>query len=122
MDYLLGGTSGPRRVKFPAVNAWVNDEGINLTAEIPGVDPESINITVSGDEVSLSGTRNLEDLPEDIKFHRRERGFGEFVRTLNLPFEVDADAVEAKFHNGVLNIKMPRLPEEKPRKIEVRSG
>lgn len=121
MDYLLGGTSGPIRASFPPLNQWVGDEGVVVTAEIPGVNPDELNITVNGDMLTVSGTRNDEELPEGAKYHRRERGFGKFSRTLQLPFQVDADEVGASFRSGVLTIELPRIPEEKPKKIEVKS-
>ena len=122
MDHLLGGTRGPIQAKFPALNAWVNDEGIVVTAEIPGVDPDNLNITVEGEILILSGSRNEDELPEGAQFRRRERGYGDFSRKIELPFEVDTEAVEAHFRNGVLEIVLPRIPEEKPKKITVTVG
>ncbi len=121
MDFLLGGTRGPNRNSFPAINSWLNDEGIFITAEVPGVAPESIDILIEGETLTLNGTRNDEELPDGVKFHRRERGRGDFNRTFELPFRVDVDSVEATFTNGLLRLLLPRVPEEKPRKIEVKS-
>jgi HSP20 family protein len=122
MEFLLGGTRGPIRVKYPALNAWVNDEGLMVTAEVPGVNPEDIEITILDDTLTLSGSRNTDELPDGAEFKRRERGSGEFSRSIELPFRVDGDAVEAHFNNGVLQITLPRVPEEKPRKITVKSA
>lgn len=120
MDFMLGGTRGPVYVKYPPVNAWNNDEGMIVTAEIPGVDPEELNISVVEETLTLSGARKSEDLPENAQYHRRERGSGQFNRTIQLPYKVDVDNVSANFDNGVLRIELPRLPEEKPRKITVK--
>ena len=122
MEFLLGGTRGPIRVKYPALNAWVNDEGLMVTAEVPGVNPEDIEIAILDDTLTLSGSRKTDELPEGAEFKRRERSAGEFSRSIELPFRVDADAVEARFNNGVLHITLPRIPEEKPRKITVKSA
>ena len=121
-DFVLGGTSGPVQASFPAMNVWEGEDGVIVTAEIPGVVPEEIEITVKDNKLTVCGDRNSEDLPEDTKFNRRERGNGEFSRTLKLRFQVDADNVMASFKNGILHIELPRLPEEKPKKIEIKSA
>ncbi len=121
MDFLLGGTRGPNRNRFPAINSWRNDDGIIITAEVPGVAPENIDISIEGETLTLSGSRNDDELPEGVEYHRRERGRGEFTRRFELPFSVDVDSVEATFSNGLLRLILPRVPEEKPRKIEIKS-
>ena len=122
MEFLLGGTRGPIGKEYPMINAWVNEDGLIVSAELSGVDPEEIDISVVGDTLTLSGTRNGEDLPDGAEYYRRERGHGEFTRSLDLPFKVDVDGVEASFVNGILKLELPRLPEEKPRKILLKSG
>jgi HSP20 family protein len=122
MEFLLGGTRGPIRKEYPMINAWVNEDGLIVSAELSGVDPEEIDISVVGDTLTLSGTRNGEDLPDGAEYYRRERGHGEFTRLLDLPFKVDVDGVEASFVNGILKLELPRLPEEKPKKILLKSG
>lgn len=119
MSHLLGGTSNPISATFPAMNLYSGDEGVILTAELPGLEPEDLEITVLGETLTLSGSRNMGDLEEDVKYHRREREQGEFTRTVELPFTVDSEKVEAKFNNGVLHVMLPRVEEEKPRKISV---
>ncbi|MDX1614931.1 MAG: Hsp20/alpha crystallin family protein [Candidatus Promineifilaceae bacterium] len=122
MDHLLGGTRGPIRNVYPAMNIWVSDEGVIATSEIPGVDPDDLDITVVGETLTLSGTRQPEEMAQDVKYHRRERGYGDFSRTFELPFRVDPDQVEARFRNGVLHIMLPRLAADKPKKISVSSA
>lgn len=119
MEFLLGGTRGPVQSRFPAINGWVNDEGLIVTAEIPGVEPDEIDISIVDESLTLNGTRDDKELPEGSEYIRRERSSGKFSRTIELPFRVDVDAVKAQFQNGVLRIELPRLPEEKPRKIKV---
>jgi len=121
MDFLLGGTRGPNRNRFPAINSWRNDDGIIITAEVPGVAPENIDISIEGETLTISGSRNDDELPEGVEYRRRERGRGEFTRRFELPFSVDVDSVEATFSNGLLHLILPRVPEEKPRKIEIKS-
>jgi HSP20 family protein len=122
MDFLFGGTRGPHQANYPPLNAWIDDEGLIVTAEIAGVDPENIQIAVENEALYLSGKRITEELPESARRLRRERSFGEFTRTLELPFQIDADSVEATIRNGVLQIVLPRLPEEKPTKITVKAA
>ncbi len=107
---------------YPAMNVWTNEEGAIVTAELPGVQTEDIDISVEGDTLTLRGDRQPDEVGEDITYHRRERGYGRFVRTLRLPFNVEPDKVEAIFKNGVLRISLPRAEAEKPRKITVKTG
>jgi len=122
MGHLMGGTSAPITASFPAINLYSGDEGVILTAEIPGVEMEDLEITVLGETLTLSGSRNMEEVEEGVTYHRRERGQGTFTRTVELPFRVDSDNVEAKFSNGVLHVMLPRIEEEKPRKITVKTA
>ncbi len=122
MDFLLGGTSGPVQSNFPEMNVWTGDEGVIVTAEIPGVLLENLDISVKGDRLTVSGEWNVDELPKGARYNRRERGHGEFSRSLKLQFQVDAENVGATFRNGILQIELPRIPEEKPKKIEIKSA
>jgi HSP20 family protein len=121
MEFLLGGTLGPVRRHYPMINAWMNEEGLIVFAELPGVNPDELDISVVGNTLTLSGSRNSEALPDNTEHYRRERGHGEFSRSLTLPFKVEVDGVEATFENGVLKLELPRLAEEMPRKISLKS-
>jgi HSP20 family protein len=107
---------------YPAMNVWANDEGGMVTAEMPGVDPQEIDISVEDDTLTLRGTRQAGDPEEDVTYHRRERGSGTFARSVQLPFRVEADEVEASFDQGVLTIELPRAESDKPHKIAIQSG
>jgi HSP20 family protein len=115
---------GGRQVSlgYPAINIWANQEGVVVTAELPGVKSEDIDISVVGDTLTLSGNREPVQLQENERFHRRERRYGKFTRTFELPFKVEADEVNAVFERGVLHISLPRAEEEKPRKIAVKGA
>jgi len=106
---------------FPALNAWETDEALTVEAELPGFSLEQIDITLLGRDLTIKGTHEEQE-PEDARLHRRERPRGSFSRTLRLPYEVDGDAIEARLTDGVLTITLPRAPELRPRKIEVRSA
>lgn len=107
---------------YPAMNIWANKDGAIITAELPGIEPDDIEITVEGDNLMLSGERKPEEMAEGDVYHRRERGCGKFSRSIQLPFSVEADKVDASFKNGVLSIKAPRPEQEKPRKISIKVG
>jgi HSP20 family protein len=111
-----------RAPAYPAMNVWANEDGLTITAEVPGVSPEDIDISVVGDTLTLSGERKPDLLKEGARYHRQERGFGSFSRSIQLPFMVNVSKVDATFHNGVLNVSLPRAEEDKPRKIAVKSA
>lgn len=104
---------------FPSLNIWADEESVMITAELPGVKSEDLDISVEGGNLTLSGSRTPEELPEDGQFHRSERGYGKFTRSINLPFEVETDDVEATLKNGVLNLMLPRAEADKPKKITI---
>ncbi len=106
---------------FPPVNLWAGDDGVAVTAEIPGVDPEGIDVSVEGDVLRISGERKAPEA-EGASWHRRERAFGAFARTVQLPFRVDPDAVEARFRNGLLEVLLRRPAEDRPRKIDIKAS
>jgi len=110
-----------RAAGYPAMNVWANEDGLIITAEVPGVKPEDIDISVVGDTLTLSGSHKPDELKEDSRYHRQERGYGDFTRSIQLPFLVNVKKVEATFQNGVLNITMPRAEEDKPKKITVKA-
>jgi HSP20 family protein len=106
---------------FPAVNLWEEGDALFAEAELPGVKTEDIDVSVVGSELTIRG-RRPESAGESTSFHRRERGTGEFSRTLRLPFEVDPAAVEATLRDGVLLVKLPKAASARPRKIQVGTG
>ena len=107
---------------FPAINAWTDDDFEVVTAEVPGVDPNDIDVNVVGDVLTISGQRSAEDPSEEARYHRRERVSGEFSRSIQLAFPVDAESVSASYENGVLRIELPRAEADKPRKISVKAA
>ena len=115
------GAQGSTVSGYPAMNVWTDEDSAIVTAELPGMDREMIDISVEDDTLTVRGERQMEE-KEGASYHRRERRFGSFVRSFRLPFRVDAEKVEATFKNGVLNIVLPRAEEEKPKKISVRAG
>lgn len=107
---------------FPAVNIWSNEDSMVVTAEVPGVSPDDIEINVVGETLNLSGSRKVEELAEGARYHRQERGYGKFSRAIQLPFPVEIDKVNATFKNGVLSIYLPRAAADKPKRITVKAA
>ena len=118
-DSSIKHTQGSR--KYPAINLWANEEGQIIKAEMPGIKVDDININVTSDTLTISGSRTHDEAVENTRYHRQERGYGSFTRTLQLPFMIDTNSVEANFKNGVLDIKLQRAESDKPKKIAVKS-
>ncbi len=106
---------------FPAVNIWEGGDCLHAEAELPGVSQENLEILVVGNELTLKGRRPAPE-GQDLAYHRRERGTGEFVRVVTLPTEIEADKVEASLKDGVLTLKLPKAEAARPRKITVKAG
>ncbi len=102
----------------PPVNLYETPDGYVLTAELPGMRGEDIEITVERDRLMLRGERRIEH-PQDASIHRVERRSGAFRRAVQLPVEVDGEKVEALYRNGVLTVRVPKVPEHQPRRITV---
>jgi HSP20 family protein len=107
---------------YPAINLWTSEDGQVISAEMPGVRREDIDISLTADALSLSGARQPDKVAEGAHYHRQERGYGSFSRTIQLPFMVDPDKVEANFKNGVLTIWLPRAEADKPKSITIKAG
>ena len=110
-----------KSLDFPPVNIWTGRGDVILTAEIPGMDPNALDVSVHGDTVTLRGERKPDEIEEGEAFHRQERGHGKFVRTIQLPHQVDADNVQAHYAKGVLRLTLPRAEADKPRQISVKN-
>lgn len=121
-EFDRAGAPAARRPELPAVNVWEGDEALAITAELPGVELSDIEITVNGNALTLAGERKVPELPDGAAWHRRERGYGAFTRSIRLPFVADESRVEARFRDGVLRIVVGRPEEDKPRKIEIKAA
>jgi HSP20 family protein len=122
MDRLFDRTWAPRSTEYPPLNVWSNEDEMVVQAELPGFAADDIDISVVQNALTLRGSRKPEELKEGESYHRRERWTGQFVRTLELPFEVDNSKVEAEYKHGVLSIRLPRAEEHKPKKITVKAS
>jgi HSP20 family protein len=101
------------------IDVWATPENFQVNAYLPGVDPENVEITFEGDELLIRG--QLPALPEGAEFIKRELYHGAFVRRLNFNVPVDADKIEAHFHNGLLTLSIPKAEAIKPKQIKIQT-
>ncbi len=129
-DFMRGWASPaitlPEGVLNPRVNVVEKEKGLEVTADLPGVDQKDIDLDLSEGVLTLRAEHkeDKEEKDENDRYHVVERGYGTFMRRFALPFEPDTDRVEANFDNGVLRVWIPRSPESErhSRKIEIKSG
>ncbi|GGF12763.1 molecular chaperone Hsp20 [Aliidongia dinghuensis] len=106
---------------YPPVNLWAGEDSVVVTGELPGLDQNDLELAVREGTLTIGGTRKPLENGEGASWHRRERAYGSFSRTIELPFRVDPDKVQARFANGVLEIELQRREADKPRRIQVKS-
>jgi HSP20 family protein len=106
----------------PSVDVSETGKDVIVKAELPGMDPKEIDVSVRGDMVTLHGERRQEKEEKGENFHRVERSYGSFSRSIQLPVEVDSGKVNATYKDGVLKITMPKSKEAATKKIEVKAG
>lgn len=105
---------------LPNLDIYSDDHNVLITADLPGIDPEKIEISVNGKTVTIAGERKARTIKEGEKCLMQERADINFNRTFTLPFNVDSNKVEAEYHNGVLNVSLPKVESEKPKTISVK--
>jgi HSP20 family protein len=108
----------PARV-FPQLNLWEDEANVHAECELPGLRLDDLEVTVLGSKLTIRGERKTA-APEGASSLRRERSYGEFSRTVELPIEIDAEKVEATLENGVLKVRLPKAKTALPRRIEVK--
>ena len=110
---------GPRR--YPLINLLEDKNNLYIEALTPGVDPQSLNVTVVQNRLTLSGEKSaVSGEVSREAFHRNERASGKFVRSLDLPVEVNAAAIQAEYKNGLLIVTLPKAEQAKPKQISVK--
>jgi HSP20 family protein len=125
MDRVMGSLSAAGGLAaagaFPAVNVYAGQEGIAVVAELPGVEKDELEIHAHQDTLTLRGTRRPTAERNDA-YHRRERRSGTFTRSIQLPYRIDPDRIEAHLDNGVLRLSLARPEGDKPRRIKISGG
>jgi HSP20 family protein len=117
-----GGNGGTLRRWMPAMDLVETGDHFVLRADLPGLSEEDVNIEVEDNVLTVSGERKAEHETSEEGYHRVERAFGSFSRSLTLPEGVDAESVAASFDRGVLEITIPKPEQRKPRKISIGVG
>lgn len=119
--------TGGRREGGQSVTAWAPAVDISerkdafvVTAEVPGMKPEDLEVTLEDGLLTIKGERRMEEETSDRQYHRVERRYGSFRRSITLPSQVQSDAIEASYSDGVLQVVVPKAESAKPKKINVR--
>lgn len=124
MDRLLDAFGGGREGRFsagvfPPINLSEDRESYYLRAELPGIEADKLDIQATGNNISLSGERQIAEEGNGVRYHRREREGGSFSRVITLPGDIDPEKVDAGLSNGVLTIKIAKAEAAKPKQISV---
>jgi HSP20 family protein len=106
----------------PALDISERKDAYLVTVELPGIKPEDLDITMEDGLLTIQGERQFTQESSEQQFHRVERRYGAFRRSITLPAQVQAEQIEASFEDGVLQIMVPKMEEAKPKRIQVRPG
>ncbi len=113
------GETGSGLRHFPRLNLREDADNVYVEALLPGVDPKQIEISMLGRTLTLAGERAIDEV-KDRTWHRRERGAGKFMRTVELPVDVDVNKVKAEAKHGLLMVTLPKVAAAKPKKIDIK--
>jgi HSP20 family protein len=105
---------------FPLINLTEDKENFYVRSELPGIKADELEITVTGDNLTVSGERKILTEGEQTKYHRREREAGKFSRVITLPSQIDTAKVEASTKDGVLTIRLPKSEAVRPKQVTVK--
>jgi HSP20 family protein len=106
---------------MPSMDVFETKDKIVATLELPGIDPDAVEVAVEDSTLTVSGSRGFSDEVKEDDYHRIERRYGAFSRAITLPQSADTDKVEARFDKGVLTIEVPKVEKAKPKKIQVKA-
>ena len=119
---LLDGQSRSSQAWVPALDVWETESELVYAFDLPGMSESEIEIEVQDDTLSVSGERVRETKPESDRFFRYERRYGSFARAVGLPAGIDETKIAASYVNGVLEVRVPKPEEAKPRRIQLGAG
>jgi HSP20 family protein len=120
MNQRLAGLTADAAQEFPPIILWVGEDSVAVTAELPGISPDEVDLTVRENTLTLKGVREPRVEDDKSVWHRRERTYGSFSRTVQLPFRVNPEHVEAHFDNGLLEVELRRPEADRPKKIQIK--
>jgi HSP20 family protein len=107
------------RVWAPAIDVYETKDGLVVCCDIPGVREKEVSVSITGDLLTVKGERKLATEAQDESYHRLERWYGKFERHIELPIPVQAGKVKATYRDGVLEVKLAKAEESKPREIKI---
>jgi len=107
---------------IPPVDVAETEQAITVNVELPGLDEKDIDVTFQGNQLTIRAERKFEEEKKDTRYHRVERQYGTFTRTLPMPDNLKSDAIDARYKNGVLTITIPKVEPTPAAKVKVRAG
>jgi HSP20 family protein len=119
---LFDAGDAPSQRWLPAMDLVEAEDHFVLKADLPGLGEDDVSIEIQDKTLTISGERQADHEQSERGWYRVERQFGRFSRSLTLPEGIDAEAVSASFHNGVLAVRIPKPEERKPRRVEIKAG
>jgi HSP20 family protein len=103
----------------PAIEVYEKEDKFVVKAELPGMKKEDIDISISGDTLSIKGERKAESEVKEEDYYCCERSYGSFSRSISLPSSIDTEKIEASYKDGVLEVSLPKVPEVKAKKVDI---
>jgi HSP20 family protein len=122
MNGLVEGTGRTTQAWVPALDVWETENELVFAFDLPGIPEEKIAVEIESGSLTVSAEREQTQEVSQERFHRFERRFGSFSRSIGLPQGVDEDSIDAQYRNGVLEVRVPKPQAPKPRRIQVGTG
>jgi HSP20 family protein len=118
-DTYTGGEVGGRGTWAPFLDIYEEGDGFRISVDLPGLTADDVEVTLDQNLLTIRGERKTKNELKEENFHRIERRYGSFERTISLPAQLDAEGIQADFSNGVLEVHVPKAEQAKPRKIKI---
>jgi len=106
--------------RAPAIDVYEENDDVVVKAELPGIEKDNLEVNLTDHTLTIKGEKKKEEEIKDEKYYRSERSYGSFMRTLELPTDVQSDKVQATFKNGILEVRIPKTEEAKAKEIKVK--
>ena len=107
---------------MPSMDVYETEDRIVAEIELPGIDPEGVDVSVEDSTLTVSGSREFTNEVKEENLHRVERRYGSFTRAMTLPQTADTERVQARFDKGVLTVEVPKVEKAKPKRVEIKAG
>jgi HSP20 family protein len=118
----LMGRAASRNAWVPALDVRETEDRFEVKMDLPGLEPEKVAVTFEDGMLTITGSREFSAEEKEATYHRIERSFGSFARSIRLPRTADVEKIDASFDKGVLSVTVPKVEAAKPRQIEVRTS